>query len=97
MVDEDVPEEVEEESPAVEEPESVSEPPSAPSPTVVDPDVPSSVRDGQNEPGEGFTEETVTIRTMTMNMGFDANGEAGSPGDKLAYVEGHWFIIRKAG
>ena len=95
MVEDEVPEEVEEESAPAEEPEPVSEPAAPPSPISIDPNVPSSVRDGQNEPGEGFTEESVTMKTLVMNMGFDANGQAGSPGDKLAYVEGHWFIIPK--
>ena len=71
------------------------DPASGPTAQGLNPDQGVDVKDGVDEPNADFEEETITVQCMVMNVGFEANGVPGVPGDKLAYANGHWFVIRK--
>lgn len=54
-----------------------------------------SVRDGFDQPGEGFKAKSLSGKAIQMNTGFDANGQTGNAGDWLVYAGGHWFVAKE--
>ena len=53
-----------------------------------------AVSDNADVPGKGFTSKSISVKAIQMKHGFTANGEIGNDGDWLAYVGGHWVVIK---